>query len=125
MIKFEIPGKPIAWKRPDNKAGGGRRDSQKQQKADFALKCLAQVKVEKMLDIPLRMIVTCFFEGDIGLNFFTGTPDASNCLKFVEDALEGTYYSNDKFIVDARCIKLYGEPKTIVEIFDAEYKEPE
>ncbi len=125
MITLTIPGKPIAWKRPENKAGGGRRDSQKQEKADFALKCLAQVKIDKLLDLPLRMVVTVYLEGDIGFDgdYYTNVPDASNCLKFVEDALEGTYYSNDKYIVDSRCIKRFGTPRTVVEIYDAEYKE--
>lgn len=124
MLIFEIKGKPIAWKRPGEKKGGGRYDTQKKRKAGFAFECWTQHQVEEMLDMPLRMVVTCYFDGDLGFDgdYYTSTPDASNLLKFVEDALEGHFYSNDKFIVDSRCIKRYGPERTVVEIFDAEYK---
>lgn len=38
-----------------------------------------------------------------------GTPDVNNCLKLLQDALEGIVYIDDKQIVDVGGVKVWGE----------------
>lgn len=46
----------------------------------------------------------------------TPRPDADNFLKLLLDGMEGTAYRDDAQVIDARALKLYGDPRTVVEI---------
>ena len=121
MIAFTVNCKPKVLERHRDAAGGGKYDPSKKDKESFLAQC-AQHRPSVPFDFPIKLIVRCFFLGSPG--FYINVPDASNVLKFVEDALNGIFWADDRFIVDTQCIKMQGLPARVeVEIYDAEYPE--
>ena len=117
MKTFEVPGKPRVLERHRDGYGGGKYDPSKDGKESFLVQC-AQHRPRVPYDFPIKLVVICYFVGPKG--YHTKVPDGSNLLKFVEDGLNGIFWRDDRFIVDARVIKRYGPiAKTVVEIDDA------
>ena len=113
-FSFTIPGKPKFLQR--HRTGkGGRYDPSKADKESFLAQCL-QHRPDKPFDFPVKLVVRAIYGanprteveisdlGDEG--FYTKVPDGDNILKFVCDALQGHFFVDDKFIADARIIKL-------------------
>ncbi|MCP4569473.1 MAG: RusA family crossover junction endodeoxyribonuclease [FCB group bacterium] len=141
MITLEIPGKPIAKKRPrfwaksvKGKAVSGVYKDADESTAEgkFSLLAWEQLRVQE-LDLPLTgaLIVRClFFLQRPKSHFGTGKnsdklkpsapeyhiirPDIDNLLKFVCDALNGVAWKDDSQIVLKSGQKMYGDPSTSV-----------
>lgn len=66
------------------------------------------VTVEVTLAIPASWSKRKRDEAFMGQIHPTSKPDISNCLKNIEDIMNGLVWTDDKNIVDARCVKRYG-----------------
>ena len=130
MIEFEIPGNPQALKRHRTFRKGnftGQYDPSKGDKADFLAMTMAN-KPDKPLDEPLKVTISCFFprpkshfrtgkySGELkeGMSeYHTKTPDADNLAKFVCDALNGIFWTDDKIVAQLIVNKYYSKsPRT-------------
>jgi len=137
-LRLEIPGDPIAWKRPADKTVGRKHwrfDSQKKEKELVRLHMLTQLKKYAHQD--------CLFGDrethDVRMTFFlpinqsdpvghanaklwgfqpaNEKPDCDNMAKFYLDCGNGLLWSDDKRIRLLLARKAYSEnPRTIIEI---------
>ena len=133
-MKFEIEGKPLPLSRPYY-SKTAIFDRSKKDKELFSLQC-SYMKPKEPLEGPLSLDLEFYFERPKS-HFRTGkyshllkkectiyhknTPDLSNLIKFVEDALIGSFYRDDRQIVIINAIKYYchngnNKPKTIIGI---------
>jgi len=125
MTIYEIPGKPIAWKRA--RINRGRFfDSQSKEKENYrdiikiankAIYCLSEplkVKIEFNMQIPLS------WSNRRRLNAIgphTSVPDIDNLTKFCLDTFNGILWQDDAFIYELHARKCYAmEPKTRIYI---------
>lgn len=122
-IYFEIPGDPIALKRHRHTKSGFSYDPSKNDKADFLAKCMNNKPSKpftKAVALELEFIFTRpkshFGTGrNSGVlkpsapEFHTKRPDLDNLIKFVEDALNGVFYTDDRQIMYVGATKTYGE----------------
>lgn len=117
MIRFDVPGPPVVWKR----AQGRNRFTDPVHKSQAeTIKVLArQAGVRPSpLPVPMALRVIAYLPrpkvpaGPFPVGKRSG--DVDNYLKLVADALEGIAYENDSQIIDGQEIKLYapGEPYT-------------
>jgi Holliday junction resolvase RusA-like endonuclease len=134
MYKFIIPGKPIAWSRP-NPSYKDRLmfDGQKKLKRDWAIYLQSQFKDEPLKTI-LSLDVVFFFEPAIrmaqkkraavsGRSHFS-KPDLSNLVKFLEDACNGIVFQDDCQITQICAKKIYDlEPRTEFTIMEINGKD--
>jgi Holliday junction resolvase RusA-like endonuclease len=84
-----------------------------------ALAAMNQALGDDLLEGPLRMDVTIFIarpeylckprelKADAGPRWAPRTPDRSNVMKNLEDALQGVCYANDAQLVAGECRKFY------------------
>ena len=134
-IKFFIPGNPKSLKR--HRTAGLRcgepweYNPSKGDKADFLAKAL-QHRPETPFNGPLFVKMTFKFSRpkchyrtgkyshllkDNAPHHVTGTPDLDNMIKFVGDALDGIFWTNDKIICGLYAEKSYGDsPGVSIEI---------
>ena len=137
-IRFTIPGVPVAQPRQRHRViqSGGRAFATNYTPSTHpvaAFKALTRLAASQVysgspLDCPLVMLVVFVFQRPASVRKrdgtgrlpHTGRPDAENCLKAVQDALEGAVYRNDSLIYDVRAIKWKAaadeQPHTEVEI---------
>jgi Holliday junction resolvase RusA-like endonuclease len=133
-IELKVPGNPKALKRHRTFQKGkfkGTYDPSMNDKADFLAKAMEN-KPGIPLDEPLHVKFTFCFPRpkshfrtganahllrDIAPEWHTGKPDVSNLAKFVEDALNGTYWKDDSRICDLSATKIYGDqPHILIQI---------
>jgi len=122
MIEFFVPGKPQALQRHRSTKSGHHYDPSAGDKQDFLAKAMAH-RPEEPLRGPLLLEVFCYFARpkshfgtgknasllkDSAPVYHTSVPDADNLLKFVGDALNGIFWHDDRQIVLARILKIYG-----------------
>lgn len=135
MINFTVFGEPNSLKRHRAFRRGKALvmvDASKTDKQDFLAQAIKN-KPKKPLDVPIILEVHAFFMrpkahfNKKGLknnapHFCSKTPDIDNILKFVGDALNKVFWTDDKLIVRAICSKRYDDVPR-VEIMIKEAKE--
>jgi len=126
IITFTVPGSPQSLKRHRTFRRGdfvGQYDPSKGDKQDFLAKCM-EYKPSVPWSGPLRVDLLLFFPRPRS-HFRTGkyagelkpnaplwcdkNPDRSNVEKFVEDALNGIFWSDDRIICDGVIQKKYSD----------------
>ena len=109
MIKFSVEGRPCTLKR--HRTSRGRPyDPSKEDKRIFALHCNHK-RPKEPFDFPLHVYLQFHFKNH------QHEPDVDNCIKFVFDALNGIYWSDDKIIHRVTAVKVFnGNPRTEVVI---------
>ena len=123
---IEILGQPIPLKR-HRKGRYGMYDSQKMEKVSFANLARLSLNHPKITpmdgDIKASLKFHCQIPKSWSMKkkikmegeFKNSKPDLDNLIKFVFDALEGTFFTNDSRIVEIHAIKVFSEePKTVV-----------
>jgi Holliday junction resolvase RusA-like endonuclease len=118
MIKFTVSGTPNTLKRHrDGKRG--KYDPSREAKRIFVIHC-NQHRPREPFDFPLHVYLQFHFDNH------ANEPDLDNCVKFVLDALEGIFWSNDKFVYRITAVKCFnGNARTEVVIAEAkEFPEP-
>lgn len=125
MMTYMIPGNPIAWKR----AGiNGKKffDQQTQDKSAYRIVFESQHDAAPF-DGPLLFDITFFMKipaslspgqrARMHLTHHSIKPDASNLLKFIEDAATGILYFDDRQIAQVKLSKYWSlEPRTLLTI---------
>ena len=130
-----IPGNPKALKRHRQRKKGGTYDPSKGDKADFLALCM-QARPNTPWVVPLHVEFMFVFDrpkshyrtgkhsnqlrGDAP-RFHTSNTDLSNLVKFVEDALNGIFWRDDKFIASTSCRKIWSvKPGIGFKVWEAE-----
>ena len=136
MIEFVVLGNPKALKRHRTYRRGPKLiqvDPSKRDKDDFLI--LAHKNApKKPIDGAISLSLALHFPRPkshyrtgkfakelkaTAPHYHTSRPDGSNCLKFVEDALNGVYWVDDAKIAHAVFMKIYSdEPKTVVRVYE-------
>lgn len=121
-MKFVIPGKPIALKRHRH-FDGGTFDPQKKEKRDYADHVawdfpgdpISQAMVVEIdyVYVPPESWSQKKKEAALGA-LKTTTPDLSNLIKFTEDALNGVIWEDDRYIVQLKAKKIYGNEECTI-----------
>ena len=139
MIKLEIPGKPIAKKRPrfarrgkfvmtynDQETEEGRFLWEvKQQYKGKPIEGPVQLHCEFCMYIPKSTSKKKQVEMIMGQIEHTKKPDLDNMIKFVKDCLNGIAWNDDSQVTYLSAVKHYSEtPKTVVVITEADLQPP-
>jgi Holliday junction resolvase RusA-like endonuclease len=133
IIRFTIPGPPIAKKRPRFVRRGkfvGVYSAQETEEGLFLLRASALIKEQGgSMDGPVSVSARFIFpvpkskgkrdkarmlSGELP---HTKKPDVDNCLKFVLDCLNGIAWGDDASVCEVRAVKEFGErARTEIEI---------
>lgn len=133
-VKLVIPGKPLGKQRPRVLKNGHTYTPDKTVNYETLVR---QLYIEnyfgKKLEGPIKAVVTAYMyipkseskkrkrkmlKNEI---LPCKKPDWDNIGKIITDALNGLAYEDDKQIVDARVVKLYGDrPRVEVELEEIE-----
>lgn len=105
QLRFDVPGEPVPWKRPENNRWGGRRNHPRQEAYQAAILTLATAHARRQgwrhTGEPLALGVVAVHRrprqprpghpchGHDGRAWLLKDPDLSNIIKAVEDALQG------------------------------------
>jgi Holliday junction resolvase RusA-like endonuclease len=121
-IKLTIPGKPLGKQRPRVTQTGVTYTPEKTVNYETLVKQLyIQKYCQQQLEGPIKATITAYMyipksaskkrKAGMLTNEIRPckTPDWDNIGKIITDALNGLAYKDDKQIVDARVIKLYGD----------------
>lgn len=136
--RIEIPGEPIAWKRPVDKSYGGKHwrfDSQKQEKEVVRSRLHLEygknrarwslfgdreaIAIHLTFYLPINRSDS---HGAVNAKLWdiqaaNEKPDADNLAKFYLDCINGIFWSDDKRVNELHVKKKYSEkPRTIIEI---------
>ncbi|PIE79433.1 MAG: hypothetical protein CSA11_12010 [Chloroflexi bacterium] len=128
MITCEIPGKPIAKKRPrfvrrDNFVKTYNEQETKERK--FLTQVISQFEGRRVymafrMPRPKSHYGTGRNAGRLkpsAPDFHVSKPDIDNCVKFALDCLNGVVFSDDRQVAELRAIKTYsGYPSTFIMI---------
>jgi len=134
MIEFIIPGNPIGKKRPRFARRGKFitiYSDQETEEGKFINQIQFQFGDHRIYDGPIH--VNLFFHiprpkghfrtgknahliRETAPSYPVSKPDIDNMEKFVFDCLNSIVYKDDSQIVSVRSIKVYGDPKTIIQI---------
>lgn len=132
-MKFTIPGNPIALKRHRHTKSGFSYDPSKNDKSDFLAKCLNHRPSKPFTGAIFMRLVFYFIRPkshfgtgknanklkDSAPVFHIKTPDIDNLIKFVSDALNGIFYTDDRQIVSIDAEKGYSDHAHIsIEIWE-------
>ena len=110
MIEFEIPGRPMSWKRT-NAHKGKRLKPKEMRDRQSAVRLLARAAGCELIDGAVRLEVECHYKDRRSLG------DVDNLAKLVQDALEGVAYANDRQVCELVARRVVdGEERTIVRI---------
>ena len=134
-MKIIIPGIPIAKGRPRVGKFGTYTPTKTVNYENLVQYTYMDQAEGKKLEGALQMVIDLFFPIPKSYSkkrveaikemeeMHTKKPDASNCLKSIEDALNGFAYDDDSQIVDLRVTKQYtlGEPRAEVTIKELNY----
>jgi Holliday junction resolvase RusA-like endonuclease len=131
MQLFEIPGKPIAWKRA-RRNGSMYYDCQQKEKLALQWIIKSQMKhvyspntafkIELQFFIPLKSTVA---KKHLKTRFSNVDPmechkiiDIDNCVKFIFDSLNGILWDDDSWIYELNAKKVYSmKPRTIMKVY--------
>jgi Holliday junction resolvase RusA-like endonuclease len=130
MLILELIGPPVPWAAPVLSRGRfyNKKHTEKEQ-AIWQLKSQfnrpqfsGPVKLDVIFYRAIPKSTSAIRRKQMlnGMIYPIEKPDRSNCLKFIEDCLEGAgVLSNDSIIVDGNTKKLYGDvAKTVLFITD-------
>jgi len=137
MISLNIPGNPIAKKRPRFARRGKfvtTYNDQETEEGKFIAQVLDQIKGHKVFTGPLS-VEMAFYKSRPICHYGTGKnserlkysapkwvitkPDIDNYEKFVFDCLNGIAWQDDSQVVSVNSIKAYSEtPMTIIRIVE-------
>lgn len=111
MISFNFPTDPTAKGRP--RIWKGRAVTPKKTR-DFEklISTLAKIQYRgEPLSGPLTLIIVFYLKKpkSVKRDYPTVKPDLSNCVKSLEDALNGIAYKDDSQIVELICSKKYAD----------------
>jgi len=125
-IRFFVPGKPQSLKRHrTRRLSNGitiQMDPSKEDKADFLVMAMAH-RPDEPINEPVCLEMCCVFQRpkshyrtgrnahllkDTAPYWYSRTPDADNLLKFVCDALNGIYWTDDKLVIPMGIHRVYG-----------------
>ena len=129
-IKLTIPGKPLGKQRPRVMRNGHTYTPDKTVNYETLVKQLYIEKYfQKQLSGPIKATITAYMyipkseskkrKKKMLANEILPCkmPDWDNIGKIITDALNGLAYEDDKQIVDARVVKVYGDqPRVEVEL---------
>ena len=135
MIKLEIPGKPIAKKRPRFARIGKfvrAYSDQETEESRFLFHVYKQIgKKHKLIEGPVVLILSFYMpipkstskkkkalmlENDL---MHTKKPDLDNLIKFVKDCCNNLVWKDDSQVVHIWADKRYSEkPRTTMRIYD-------
>lgn len=138
-VRFVVPGNPKALKRNEHRTVDKKDGSSfvvsylptKSRSEQSVIRLFASEAMDGMAPLkgPLDMRITAFMpirqswskkkqrDALAGIIMPTHTPDSSNILKNVEDAIQGVCYANDSQIVACHVWKHYSDtPRVVVEI---------
>ncbi len=117
-VTYIIPCNPIAWKRAGN-SRGRFYDQQAHTKINTGIYIKNQHDGTFYENVPLLLTITFYFPipetwSKKRKELMTNkphifTPDASNCVKFIEDVLTGLVYKDDCLISDIIAKKRYDD----------------
>lgn len=137
LISFTVYGDPTAQKRHRHHQGKGMKfvatyDPSKKDKENFLLKCMDH-RPEVPFKEPLKVKVDFFFPRpkshygtgknalklkDSAPSRHISRPDLDNCIKFVKDALNSVYWSDDSIVCEMVSSKSYDKvPRTEISIY--------
>jgi Holliday junction resolvase RusA-like endonuclease len=135
LFRLIVPIKPVPWKRPANKKGGGRRTPKAMKSWQDDVSLLAAYAWRgKPIDYAVELRSMSVMPRPKSLKktpdkriFRPTYPDGDNCMKNVGDALvKGEVLSDDRFVVVWIEVDAYGrvgeDPKTIIELRTADEK---
>jgi len=136
-IELVIPGRPMGKQRPRVMRNGHTYTPDKTVNYETLVKQLYIEKYfQKQLEGPIRATITAYMyipkseskkrKRKMLANEILPTkmPDWDNIGKIITDALNGLAYEDDKQIVDARVVKVYGDqPRVEVELEELEVSE--
>ena len=127
VIVIDLPPKPKG--RPRFTKNGFAYTPSETRDYEDAVKMLARIAVKRPLTRPIKMDITFYLPipkswsktkieaAKQGTVRPTSKPDLDNLCKAILDALnDGIGYIDDKQIVELSARKLYGEPKTVIEM---------
>jgi len=134
VVRLRIPGVPIAKGRPRLGKYGTYTPTKTVNYENLVQYCYMDQAEGVKLAGPLKMEVILFFPIPKSYSkkqvelikaqgmIYTKKPDASNCLKAIEDALNNFAYDDDSQIFDTRVLKFYtlGDPRAEVYIEEVE-----
>ncbi len=127
---FQIPGKPITWKRAiPLKQPGRRLDPNKELKNAIRTRALVAARLSKYERVdtgPVEVTIVCHFKrpkrGHAGETWYCarGRDDADNLAKLVLDSLNGVAFDDDGQVAKLSVSKVYtdGEARTVVCVID-------
>lgn len=134
MIAFEIPAQAIPFARAGS--NGARRFTRPAQAAFMqavSLYARRAMAGQEPFSGPVELTVRAIFPWPESWSvakriangrWKTSKPDLSNCLKLLEDAMNGIAYQDDAQVVSLRAQKLWGEaPRVIVSVAQMETEE--
>ncbi len=129
-VKFQVPGLPVALKRPRMTRRGIVYDPSKKEKYIFSTKCLEHKPIKPWKG-PIAIDIEFYFkrpvshirkDGKLRKNApqqHTYKPDIDNLAKFVLDALGGLFFDDDRQITKMTTTKsyIYGVNATQIKIY--------
>jgi len=92
VIRFVIHGPPVAWQRPENRAGGGRRPAPKSAAYQSLVRAIATSVASRDPAFPAAKectVLLAFYVPDHRRR------DLDNCEKNVLDGMKGPIYGDD------------------------------
>lgn len=122
MIDMVIYGKPVAKARPRfGRSKSGKPvtyTSFETRKYEQEVKTLAQVAMfgKEMLEGPVRVKITAFFNHKTKTGYHTSRPDLDNIIKAILDGLNGVIFADDSAVAEIVASKKYGEERVEVQI---------
>jgi Holliday junction resolvase RusA-like endonuclease len=122
MIDMVIYGKPVAKARPRfGRSKSGKPvtyTSSETRKYEQEVKTLAQVAMfgKEMLEGPVRVTITAFFNHKTKTGYHTSRPDLDNVIKAILDGLNGVIFADDAAVAEIVASKKYGEERVEVQI---------
>ena len=122
MIDMVIYGKPVAKARPRfGRSKSGKPvtyTSSETRKYEQEVKTLAQVAMfgKEMLEGPVRVTITAFFNHKTKTGYHTSRPDLDNIIKAILDGLNAVIFADDAAVAEIVASKKYGEERVEVQI---------
>ena len=133
MIYLDIPGEPIAWKRPGQKHLATRTlvyDMQKKEKAITRAQMASQYKLVP-ISSPVKILVRFFFSVPASASqkrkelMLSGEikhackPDSDNLTKYIFDCMNGLIFVDDSQVCEYHVVKSYSKcPRTEITVME-------
>lgn len=113
MIRFVIHGRPVAWQRPENRAGGGRRAAPESAAYQSLARTIAGASAARDRAFPARgecTILVAVYVPDLRRR------DLDNCAKNILDGMKGPIYADDTQVEALVAIKRVDRGSPRVEV---------